>query len=326
MRISYWLSFLCIGLFMSLPVGCISLDLKTKDVYEEKFITGDEKSGDKILLLPIRGIITSAIDDSRFGPGTCIAERIQEQLRLAARDKKIKAIILEIDSPGGGVTASDIIYQSIKSFKKAHPDMPVIALMKDTAASGAYYIAMATDHVMAHPTTITGSIGVISVFIVLEDLLGKIGVQTVVIKSGQAKDVGSPFRKMTDEEKEYLQKIIDEMYQRFLGIVVEGRKDVLGRDKIKALADGRILTGQKAYEQKLVDAIGYLEDAINKAKSLAGITEARVVRYKLFRGVLESAFHLEAPGSELVWLSKTILLRTGAPQFMYLWMPSLERH
>lgn len=326
MRISYWLSFLCIGLFMSLLVGCISLDLKTKDVYEEKFITGDEKSGDKILLLPIQGIITSAIDDSRFGPGTCIAERIQEQLRLAARDKKIKAIILEIDSPGGGVTASDIIYQSIKSFKKVHPDMPVIALMKDTAASGAYYIAMATDHVMAHPTTITGSIGVISVFIVLEDLLGKIGVQTVVIKSGQAKDVGSPFRKMTDEEKEYLQKIIDEMYQRFLGIVVEGRKDVLGRDKIKALADGRILTGQKAYEQKLVDAIGYLEDAINKAKSLAGITEARVVRYKLFRGVLESAFHLEAPGSELVWLSKTILLRTGAPQFMYLWMPSLERH
>lgn len=326
MRISYWLSFLCIGLFMSLLVGCISLDLKTKDVYEEKFITGDEKSGDKILLLPIQGIITSAIDDSRFGPGTCIAERIQEQLRLAARDKKIKAIILEIDSPGGGVTASDIIYQSIKSFKKVHPDMPVIALMKDTAASGAYYIAMATDHVMAHPTTITGSIGVISVFIVLEDLLGKIGVQTVVIKSGQAKDVGSPFRKMTDEEKEYLQKIIDEMYQRFLGIVVEGRKDVLGRDKIKALADGRILTGQKAYEQKLVDAIGYLEDAINKAKSLAGITEARVVRYKLSRGVLESAFHLEAPGSELVWLSKTILLRTGAPQFMYLWMPSLERH
>lgn len=325
MRISYWLSFLCIGLFMSLLVGCISLDLKTKDVYEEKFITGDEKSGDKILLLPIQGIITSAIDDSRFGPGTCIAERIQEQLRLAAKDKKIKAIILEIDSPGGGVTASDIIYQSIKSFKQSHPDIPIIALMKDTAASGAYYIAMATDHVMAHPTTITGSIGVISVFIILEDLLGKIGVQTVVIKSGQAKDVGSPFRKMTDEEKEYLQKIIDEMYQRFLGIVVEGRKDVLDRDKIKALADGRIMTGQEAHAQKLVDEIGYLDDAIKKVKGLANLTQARVIRYKLFRGVLESAFHLETPGSGLYWLSKTILLRSGTPQFMYLWMPSLDR-
>ncbi|MFH1228792.1 MAG: signal peptide peptidase SppA, partial [Planctomycetota bacterium] len=257
---------LLLSLALLMMSGCIflpSLDLEKK--WTEQFVTGDEDSSDKILILPIQGVIMTQETSSLLSSqNACTPDKIQELLKLAHDDIHVKAIIMVINSPGGGVTASDIIYRTIKEFKQNHPDMPVIALMQDTAASGGYYISCSADYVMAHPTTITGSIGVISMFFALEDLMGKIGVETVVIKSGKAKDSGSPFRKMTDEEKAYMQKIIDEMYNRFLDIVAEARKNSLTRDEIKVIADGRILTGEEARKVKLVDSVGYMTDAYNK--------------------------------------------------------------
>jgi protease IV len=303
--------------------GCIFPSLGSKEKWEEQFISGNEDSDNKTLLLPVEGmILDQETRSSLVSRNTCTPEKINELLRLAEKDKNIKAIILAINSPGGGVTASDIIYRSIKEFKQRHPEKPIIALMHDTAASGGFYISCSADYVMAHPTTITGSIGVISMFIILEDLMGKIGVQTVVVKSGKAKDIGSPFRKMTADEVSFVQKIIDEMYNRFLDIVYEARKSQLSRDEIKSLADGRILTGQEALKSKLIDSIGYLSDAYNKALEKSNIKSARVVRYRRQGGLFDNLFMGSSSPLELTYLTE-IVLKNNASQFMYLWMPSL---
>ena len=159
-------------------------------------------------------------------------------------------------------------------------------------------------------------------FIILEDLMGKIGVETVVVKSGKAKDTGSPFRKMTKDEIEFVQKIIDEMYNRFVDIVYESRKSNLSRDEIKSLADGRILTGQEALKVKLIDSIGYMTDAYNKTLEKANIKSAKVIRYRKQGGLFDNLFMGSASPLELTYLSE-IVLKNNASQFMYLWMPSL---
>ncbi|MEW6027392.1 MAG: signal peptide peptidase SppA [Planctomycetota bacterium] len=304
--------------------GCIflpSLDLDKK--WEEQFVTGDEDSRDKILILPIQGVIMSQESSSFLSSrNACTPDKIQELLKLADDDIHIKAMVLAINSPGGGVTASDIIYRTIKEFKQKHPDKPIIALMHDTAASGGYYVSCSADYVMAHPTSITGSIGVISMFLILEDLMGKIGVETVVVKSGKAKDSGSPFRKMTPEEKEYMQKIIDEMYNRFVDIVAEARKGSLSRDEIKTIADGRILTGEEAKKLKLVDSTGYLNDAYNKTLELTHLKSAKVIRYQKSGGLFDNMFMGPTPSLELAYLAE-LVLKTNSSQFMYLWTPEM---
>ena len=303
--------------------GCIFPSFGSKEKWEEQFISGDEGSNNKIVLIPIEGLILD--QDSRsslVSRSTCTPEKVNELLRLAEKDKNVKAIILAINSPGGGVTASDIIYRSIKEFKQRHPEKPIIALMHDTAASGGYYISCSADYVMAHPTTITGSIGVISMFLILEDLMGKIGVETVTVKSGKAKDIGSPFRKMTADEIEFVQKIIDEMYNRFVDIVYEAKKNNLSRDEIKALADGRILTGQEALRVKLVDEIGYMTDAYKKTLEKSNIKSAKVIRYRKQGGLFDNLFMGSTSPLELTYLAE-IVLKNNASQFMYLWMPSL---
>lgn len=307
--------------------GCtmFSMDLKPKEEIEEKFIYGDESSSNKILIIPVTGVIMSSdIDSPLAQPNTATPEKIRELLMKSEKDTNIKALILEIDSPGGGVTASDIIHRTIKEYKAKFPNRPIVALMKDTAASGGYYIAMTADYLIAHPTSITGSIGVISMFVTVQDLLGKIGVEAVVIKSGQAKDIGSPLRKMTPQEKEFMQNIIDQMYNRFLDIVYENRKSALSREELVKVADGRIVTGEEALKYKLVDATGYIADAFAKSKALAGLTDAKVIRYQKKKGILETAFRIESPATELSMLAD-LILRDGSSRFMYLWMPSLEK-
>lgn len=304
--------------------GCIflpSLDVEKK--WTEQFVAGDESSPDKILLLPVQGMImTQEASSFLSSKNACTPDKIQELLKLANDDRHIKAVIMVINSPGGGVTASDIIHRTIREFKQKNPDKPIIALMQDTAASGGYYIACSADYVMAHPTTITGSIGVISMFFALEDLMGKIGVEAVIVKSGKAKDSGSPFRKMTAEEKEYMQKIIDEMYNRFLDIVAEARKNVLTRDEIKTVADGRVLTGEEAKKVKLVDETGYLTNAYAKTLELARLKSAKVIRYQKSTGLFDNMFMGPTPSLELTYLAE-LVLKTNTSQFMYLWMPEM---
>jgi protease-4 len=209
--------------------------------------------GDKIAIVEIRGVIAQSSE---------IIEEIHQHLE----DDGVKAIILRIDSPGGGVGPSQEIYREVLKVKEKKK---IVTSMGSVAASGGYYIACASDLIVANPGTITGSIGVLMEFTNIEELFKKIGIKGVVLKSGELKDMGSPFREMTPEERRIIQEVIDNVHQQFIKAVAEGRK--LDRLKVTQIADGRILTGEQAKQLGLVDRIGNLEDAIDATAKLVGI-------------------------------------------------------
>jgi len=222
----------------------------------------DLSTEDRVALIRVEGVIldsqSTVTDLKRFG-----------------ENPNVKAIVLRIDSPGGGVVASQEIYDAVQRVRNKN-NKAVIASMGTVAASGGYYIAAATDRIVANPGTLTGSIGVIMETANVEGLLKKIGVEGIVVKSGKFKDVGSPLRKMTDEEQALLQAVMDDVHKQFIDAVAEGR--ALEPSAVQALADGRIFTGRQAKEAKLVDELGNLEDAIQLAADLAGIEgEPKVV-------------------------------------------------
>lgn len=275
----------------------------------------------KILLLEVSGMISSQ-EKEGFIPAPSMLARIKEQLTRAAQDDNIKAVVLRINTPGGTVTASDIIYHELKTFKTSRK-IPIVASIMDLGTSGGYYIAAAADTVMAHPSSVTGSIGVIMLTLNARGLLEKVGVEATAVTSGPRKDMGSPFRVMTTEERAIFQGLIDSFYQRFLTVVQEGRPH-LQMEQIKKLADGRIYTGDQAKASGLVDEIGYLEDAIELAKKKASLTEARVVSYHRpgeYSNNVYSKLLVPGPLSSLAEFDVMALARGGTPQFMYLWMP-----
>ena len=209
--------------------------------------------GDKIAIVEIRGVIAQSSE---------IIDEIHQYLD----DDGVKAIILRIDSPGGGVGPSQEIHREVLKVKEKKK---IVTSMGSVAASGGYYIACASDLIVANPGTITGSIGVLMEFTNIEELFKKIGIKGVVLKSGELKDIGSPFREMTPEEKRIIQEVIDNVHQQFIKAVAEGRK--LDRAKVTQIADGRILTGEQAKQLGLVDRIGNLDDAIDATAKLVGI-------------------------------------------------------
>jgi protease-4 len=209
--------------------------------------------GDKIAIVEIRGVITQS-------------SGIIEEIHQYVDDEGVKAIILRIDSPGGGVGPSQEIHREILKIKAKKK---VVASLGSVAASGGYYIACASDRIVANPGTITGSIGVLMEFTNIEELFKKIGIKGVVVKSGELKDIGSPFREMTPEERKIIQGVIDNVHQQFIQAVAEGRK--LDRSKVIEIADGRILTGEQAKQLGLVDQIGNLQDAIDTTAKMVGI-------------------------------------------------------
>ena len=238
-----------------------------------QFATRGPATGPAVAVLRVEGLITSG-EAGPFETGAvAAAETLVEQIERANEDADVKAILLYVNSPGGGVTASDVIYHALEAV-----DKPIVVLMGDLAASGGYYISMASDWIIANPNTLTGSIGVISEFPNADGLLEKVGVDFVVITSGPRKDFGSPYREMTEEERQYWQAIIDEAYSGFVAIVAEGRN--LPVEQVLPLADGRVYTGRQALEAGLIDALGYEEDALAKAAALGGITgEPRIIEY-----------------------------------------------
>ncbi len=281
----------------------------------------DGRGKAKVLLIEISGMISSQEKDG-FRPTSSMLASVKEQLTRAAKDDQIKAVVLRINTPGGTVTASDIIYHELKTFK-ANRKIPIVASIMDLGTSGGYYIAAAADRVLAHPSSVTGSIGVIMLTVNAKGLLEKVGVEATAVTSGPRKDMGSPFRTMTVEERTIFQGLIDSFYQRFLSIVQEGRAN-LQMEQIKRLADGRIYTGEQAKEAGLVDEIGYLEDAVEVAKKQAGLTEARVVTYQRPGEYSNNVYSkLMAPSglASLAEFDLATLVRGGTPQFMYLWMP-----
>jgi protease-4 len=205
-----------------------------------------------------------------------MVDDIKGALQTALEDDEVKGVVLAVDSPGGEVTASDIIYNEVLKVQKKKP---VVVAMSSLGASGAYYLACAADWIVANPTTFTGSIGVIIQSLNYEGLFDKVGLDAVVFKSGKFKDMLSGSRPLTPEEGAYVEGMVKQVYERFLGIVASSR--ALEADELRdTLADGRILTGRDAKEAGLVDQLGYLEDAFDKARDLAEAPDAGVIRYQ----------------------------------------------
>ncbi len=244
--------------------------------FEETVLTPAKEKGDadKILVVHLRGVI------SGFEPGAfadTAVDDIKVQLRQAADDKAIKAVVLHIDSPGGEVTASDTIYNAVRRFRD-EKKKPVVIYMGSMAASGGYYVACGGSHLIAHETSFTGSIGVIMQSLKYKTLFDKVGLEFVTFKSGAFKDMLSGSRDLSDEEKDYVQKMVMQTYDKFVGIVAKERK--LPIDQLKnGVADGRVVSGKDALAAKLVDQVGEVEDAYAKAIALSGAKNARIVRY-----------------------------------------------
>ncbi|HHZ83148.1 MAG TPA: signal peptide peptidase SppA [Nitrospirales bacterium] len=301
--------------------GCVSVFLVPPVLpLQETTLSGTGK--EKVLLIDVSGVIAHKADDRGGifpGPPDIVA-RVKEELELAAQDEHVKAVVLRINSPGGTVTASDQLYHEMKQFKATH-HIPIVAVLMDVGASGAYYVAMAADSVIAHPTSIVGSIGVVMLRINVEGLLEKLGLETAAIKSGTMKDMGSPFRTMTDDEYQVFLGVIMEFYNRFVEVVGEGRPK-LKDDRIRELADGRIYTAGQALNAGLVDELGYLDTALDRAKQAAGLTEARVVTYHrpgTYTNNIYSGMHDSAILRRIADWSQ---LPVGTPQFLYLWGPA----
>jgi protease IV len=211
-------------------------------------------NGEKIAVVELQGEILGSSE-------------IVRQFKKYRDDSSIRGILFRVDSPGGGVVASQEIYEEVK--KTREKGKPVVVSMGSLAASGGYYVSCGANRIVANPGTLTGSIGVISQFMRLDPLLGKIGIEPTTIKSGKYKDSGNPFRKMTEEDKAYFQKLMDDVHRQFIAVVEEERG--LEHDSVIRIADGRVFTGREAAEMGLVDTIGTYEDAIGIAAKLAGI-------------------------------------------------------
>jgi protease-4 len=278
----------------------------------------------KVAVIDVDGVIMNARDSGFFGSGDNPVSLFREKLDAAADDKHVKAVVLRINSPGGAVTASDIMYRDIVAFRH-DTNKAVIACMMDVAASGGYYLAMGCDQVYAHPTTVTGSIGVIMSLYNASDLFSMMGVRSNPIKSGPNKDIGNPARPMTEEERLILQGMVNRFYDEFVQVVVEGRH--LPEPRVRELADGRIYTGLDAQKLGLVDHIGYLEDALHAAMDLACLKDARIVCYTRGMGYRGSCYAgaPKIPSQINVKLDLPGLGNRGAT-FMYLWEPGAHDH
>jgi len=232
----------------------------------------------KVARIDITGVIMQGKQGSIFSVARDPVETAVRMIRTATQDKDIKGIILVVDSPGGGITASDIIYNELKKFKKTDPSRKIIALFGDIAASGGYYVASAADYIIAHPTTITGSIGVLISSLNFKGFGDKYGIKSVSITSGKNKDMLNPLKDLTEEQQKLLQFTIDDMYNRFVQIVSEGRS--LPEDEVRKIADGRILTASEALNNKLIDRIGYWDDAMSEICKLLKVEAVKVIRYQ----------------------------------------------
>lgn len=294
--------------------GCvINISLFPKEEpLREQVIEGHGKA--KLLFIPITGTIMEEGKDSQVA-------LIKENLQIAERDDAIAGLIIRIDSPGGTVNASDLIYHEIRRFKDKKK-VPAYCLIDGLGTSGAYYIAMACDRIYTTPSSITGSIAVIAMKFNLEGLMSRIGVQREVVKSGDKKDFWSPFRPSTPEEREIFQRIIDELHERFLGVIRENRKELVPSQELKRLADGRVFTASQAFKERLIDGIGYMDDLIEELKRVSGLKEVRLVRYYrpgTYRPTFYSGSMMDRDDISLS-LSLPHLSGFQSVRFMYLWI------
>ena len=287
----------------------------------EEIVVEEGSAVEKILLIDIDGPISNRPKKTLVGfrSDTGMVDRIREILKKAEKDKNIKGILLRVNSPGGTVTSSDIIYHEIKSFKERFKVKVYVSVI-DVAASGGYYVALAGDSIMVHPTSLVGSIGVLALKLNLEGLMDKVGVEWEVVKSSKKKDFMSPFRPLTKEERELFQETIDRYYDRFVDLVVLNR-DGLDVKEVRALADGRVYNARQALNNHLVDSIGYLKDLVELAKKELDQPDLKVVTYSRPRDYKSNYYSSmgSTPKINLINLDLGFDWNQISPQFLFLW-------
>jgi protease-4 len=289
--------------------------------YKVKFIEGDEEADEEVLLIKIRGVIQEKPDEQSlpFERKKDLLKTIKKDLELAKNREAVKAIILDINSPGGEVTASDIIYHQLSKFQK-ETKKPIVAIFGTLGASGAYYVACAANKILAHPTSIIGSIGVIMNTMNLKRLVENIGIKPVVLKSERTpkKDILSPFKDMTKPEETMLLEIVNGIYDRFVKIVSKSRNKT--KEEIMKIADGGIYNSDKALKIGLIDKIGYREDAMEVACQLAKIKSAALVkRYqkRTLSDILSGMAEMNSGAPAIMQKLQTVIEAAGTPSLMY---------
>lgn len=320
------------GVLLFLTVGTIALVLlvgpggsgvggggegaQPPETFRERYVSGE--GSDKIAVLPVAGTIASEAPVV-LGAATASPETLRNQLRQATEDRRVRAVVLEVDSPGGGVVPTDQMHESIQEFKE-ETGKPVVVSMGQTAASGGYYIATAADRIFANENTLTGSLGVIFSYLNFAEAAEEYGIEQEVVKSGPFKDIGSSTREPTEEELEILQTYVDEGYDQFVQVIVEGRG--LSEEEVRELADGRVYSGQQAETLGLIDELGDLERAAEASRELAGVEEATVVRYqRQSPGLVELLqARLATPKPDALQVLETAGLNL-TPELQYLYRP-----
>lgn len=323
MRKLLFISAVTVVLFL---IGCTSPKIRIfpsyADPLQEYTLQGKEPG--KVLVIPLRGVISDAPKRQFLRTRPSMVQEIVSQLRKAEADPEIKAVLLKIDSPGGSVIASDLIYNEIVAFKQRTEAKVVVAMM-GVVASGAYYISLPADFILAHPTTVTGSVGVLFLRPDLTALMDKVGVDVNVSKTGKNKDMGSPFRRATEEEKKIIQDLIDQLAAQFLNRIAEHRK--IDPKNLKEISSARIYLAPDALNLGLIDRIGYLNEAVGEAKKLAELPmDAKVVVYRRTEYPDDNLYNTatsqyEGRGLSLIsldLLGASANLQTG---FYYLWHP-----
>lgn len=308
---------------MILITGCatprINLFNAVPDPLKEFTLEG--VGSDKVLLISVTGLISDSPKKDLISTSPSVVEEVVTQINKAKRDKQIKAVLFKINSAGGTITASDLLYHEISAYKEK-TGVKIVVSMMDVAASGAYYISLPADIIMAHPTTITGSVGVISLQPKVAGLMNKLGLGVDIKKFGRHKDMGSPFRESSEEEQKLMQKAVNDFGERFIGLVKKHRK--LSPQALTEVSTARVFLADEALGLGLVDKIGYISDALQEAKKIAGISEdARVVVYRRMEFPEDNYYNIA--GAELgklniplvnLELPEAFSLKAG---FYYLW-------
>jgi protease-4 len=312
-------------------IGCSSLQIQVGPdslrPLKEVVLEGGETG--KVLVINVRGTISDSPKKEWLAESPGLVQEIVSQLRLAEKDPEIKALLLKIDSPGGTITACDILYQEMQALKEKK-QIRIIAVLMSLAASGGYYLALPADLIYAHPHTVTGSVGALLIVPKLSGLMDKLGIGIEVSKSGRNKDMAAFYRGTTPEEQEILDRMIDLAGGDFLELVARQRR--LGEKEKAEIATARIFSAREALTLKMIDRIGYLPEAIKEAKKAAGLSEeAKVVIYRRQRHPNDTLYN--TLGSESSGPASSSLIRVPLieavedlqPGLYYLWAPGLQR-
>ena len=279
---------------------------------------------DKIAIIDVDGLLANRQKSGWLRRGENPVSLFIEKLDKAATDKSVKAVVLRLNSPGGTVAATDIMYHQLRQFRD-ETSKPVIACVLGIGCSGAYYIASGCDGIVAQPSSVVGNIGTIFQTFSVAGTMEKIGVKAVTIKSGELKDMASPLHDLSEQERKVLEGIIKHHSEQFFQVVRKGRKKI-DEQKMAELSDGRVFTAEQALEQGLIDKVGYLDYGIKWAKELAGVKKSRVVIYNRPSNYIPNAYSSAAANDIglLVNLELPDWLNSGGVQFLYLWQPGVE--